>query len=70
MIHKLIDWYLRYVEKRIIKKMGGIPLTWVIYNDKEEPPNVIVNLHPKIEQDEELEEKFRELADLVRERWE
>ena len=69
MIHKLIDWYLAYAERRARKRMGGVPIMWMLYSPDKEPPNVFTHLHPDIEQDEELHEAFRAAAKLVRERW-
>lgn len=48
------------------KKMGGIPLLWVIYQEDKPKPNVIFKLHPMFKGDWFLNETFEMVADYMR----
>ena len=69
MFLRILDWLVHYAERRAIKRIGGIPLMWIIYKPDKDPPNVIYNFHPDIEQGP-LKEQLQKTADMVREQWE
>lgn len=69
MIDKLLDRLVGHYEKKCKKKLGGIPLLWLIYQTDKEPPNIIFNLHPDIKHDLYLNKQFTEIADYIRENY-
>ena len=69
MISKILDWLVNKAEGRARKKLGGIPIAWIIYKPEKPPPNVIIHTHYTVEHDEWLQERFKEIADYIRENW-
>ena len=65
----MYDFLLRFFEKRSAKKLGGVPLLWMIYKPDQPIPNMIFKLHPSIEQDEYLNKQFKEISDYLREKY-
>ena len=53
-------------EKKCQKKMGGIPLLWVIYKEDEPIPNIYFRLHPMFAGDKVLNESFKTVAEYMR----
>ena len=66
---KLINKLIKYLENRAKKKLGGIPLMWLIYNPEQPIPNMIFKLHPSIEHDEYLQREFKAISDYVRDKY-
>ena len=69
MIDKVLDKLVKYFENRARKKMGGIPLMWLVYEPELEAPNMIFNMHPSIIKDEYLNIRMKEIADYLRENY-
>ena len=65
----MLDRAVKYFENRARKKMGGIPLMWLVYKPELEAPNMIFNMHPSIMKDEYLNIRMKEMADYLRENY-
>lgn len=65
----MLNWLEKVLEKRAIRKLGGIPLLWIIYKPELKEKNVIFHLYPSIKHDEYLNSKFSEIADYIRENY-
>ena len=69
MINKILDWLVDKAERRARRKLGGIPIAWIIYKPDKPPPNVDIHTHYTVEHDEYLRVRFKETADYIRESW-
>lgn len=67
MIGKFLNWLVKLAERRCYRKLGGIPIMWILYKPHIPKPNVFFNLHPTLRQDEQLTAMFQEIADRIRE---
>lgn len=56
-------------EKKCQRKMGGIPLLWVIYKPEKPVPNMEFRLHPMFNGDKFLNDIFKIVADYMRDRY-
>ncbi len=65
----MLDWINRRLERKSVKKMGGIPLMWLIYKVDQSEPNMEFRLHPSIEHDEYLQRRFSDIADYLRDNY-
>jgi hypothetical protein len=65
----MLDWLTKIMEKRAIKRLGGIPLLWITYKPELKEKNVIFHLHSSIKHDEYLNQTFSEIADYIRENY-
>ena len=70
LLNKFLSWLEKRAEKMAIKKLGGIPLLWVIFKPWEKEPNVWFYPHPSIKHDDFLSKHFTEIAGYIRENWE
>lgn len=66
-LEKIWGFTENWMEKRVIKRTGGIPVVYIIYKPWEDAPNVIFMLHPEIREDALMNEYAKKLADRVRE---
>jgi len=68
----MFDWLLKkyaaYLERKAKKKFNGIPVLFVTYRPDDPIPNMDFRPHPFITRDEVIGEKFKDLADLLRDR--
>jgi len=69
MFNRLIDKLTDYWEKKCQRKMGGIPLLWVIYKPEKPVPNMEFRLHPMFIEDEYLNYIFKEAANYMRDKY-
>lgn len=65
----MLSWINRQLERKSVKKMGGIPLMWLIYKIDQPEPNMEFRLHPSIEHDEYLKKQFGDIADYLRDNY-
>ena len=69
----MLNWFLTKLtdhwEKKCKKKMGGIPMLWVIYQPDKPIPNMIFKLNPMFHGDVLLNDTFREVADYMRDKY-
>lgn len=63
LMNKLTDHW----EKKCQRKMGGIPLLWVLYQPEKPIPNILFRPHPMFNGDEQLKQQCKVLADYMRE---
>ena len=66
----MLNWFLTKLtdhwEKKCKKKMGGIPMLWVIYQPDKPVPNMIFKLNPMFSGDAFLNENFKQVAEYMR----
>lgn len=61
-----LDKLTNHWERKCKRKMGGIPLLWVIYQPQNPVPNIVFKLHPMFTGDQYLNQQFKEIADYMR----
>ena len=58
----------RWLKNKLVKKMNGIPLVYIVYEPQKPEPNVITHyVHPDIRNNKELDELLKKVADKTRE---
>jgi len=66
----MLNWFLNKLtdhwEKKCQKKIGGIPMLWVIYEPDKPVPNMIFYPHPMFSGDTILNAKCKDIADYMR----
>jgi hypothetical protein len=65
LLNRLID----KLEKKCQRKMGGIPMLWVIYKPDKPVPNMEFRLHPMFKDDIALNTAFKDIADYMRDKY-
>lgn len=68
MINKILDCIVKRLENKSRKKFGGELIMLVVYKPDNPKPNVIFNVHPDI-RTVLINDKCRELADIIRDEW-
>ena len=67
MLTRFMDWIVKLAHNRAYRKLGGIPMCWVIYKAHLPPPNVVTHVHPLLKDDAKLKELYQQVADRIRE---
>lgn len=63
----LIDRITDRLEKKLIKKEGGVPILYVLYDPTKEEPNATYHqVHPELQQNKLIKDLSRQLAGAVR----
>lgn len=69
MFNWLLDKLTDHWEKKCQRRMGGIPMCWVIYHPDRPIPNIDFRLHPQFTDDEWLHDTFRDVAYYMRDNY-
>ena len=48
------------------RKHNSVMVGWITYRPEDESPNVFFNIHPDLQADEYLHEKWRDIAEHLR----
>ena len=67
--NRLLVWLSKWAERRAIRKLGGVPIAWIIYKPWESKPNVHLNIHPDIKHDYRIKQSMGSIADHLREHY-
>ena len=66
---RVLDKFVSWAKRRATRKLGGVPVVWVLYRPWEPPPNVYYHVNPECKKDLWLAERMREMADYIRENY-
>ncbi len=64
---RFLQWLVDTAERRAIRKLGGIPILWVIYKPWEPEPNIYFHTHGV---DKRLDGLMQQMAEHIRANYE
>ena len=65
----ILDRFVKWAERRAIRKLGGIPIAWIIYRPWQDAPNVYIHTHPEVGGDDGVTRRMKDLAEYIRDNY-